>query len=252
VGIQARANEREELLELISAFSPAEIRQLTNVARTMSRPIVEERNPQSTLVGDAFAEEFRARLVAHHATHTSGMDRLAFEAALRAASAAEGRTSTPAPSRTTRFWDVNIEGEQVSAKTSSARAMRRQVVEVSKLCEAAWIQDVRSARDRHDRTLQLFRDFSSAVQRWYALRIFETEDEFFYQLLEIPMWIFGEPVQALPVDRFAADGPSVPVTDDDGDALFTLKIDRSDGKVTLKGIPIERCVIHATWAVTKG
>lgn len=248
---EGRVEEYRELLEYIESFGSAEIRQLVNIARVMSRPIEETVSPDSDLVGEKFASEFRARLLAHHGTHTTGMDRLAFEAALTAAAAQEGRRSEPAPSKTTRFWDVRIGDEQVSAKTSSAKNMKRDVIEVSKLSEAAWIQDMRSARDRHAKTLALFRDFVQAVQRWLVLRIFETSDGFTYELVEIPMSFFGPPVQNLMAHEFDSDGPRITVSDSDGRDLFVLVLDRSDSKVTLKKIDKGNCLVHATWVVPK-
>jgi len=251
LGGNDRDEERKELLKFIEGFGAAEIRQLVNIARVMSRPIEEMRSPDSDLVGDGFAAEFRARLLAHHGTHTTGMDRLAFEAALTAAAAQEGHTSTAAPSRTTRFWDVKIDDAQISAKTSAARNMRRDVIEISKLSEAAWIQDMRSARDRHARTLELFRDFVAAVQRWFILRIFETAENFTYELVEIPMSFFDAPVQALSVQEFDSDGPRITVRDPNGRDLFVLALDRSDSKITLKRINKGNCLVHATWVVPK-
>ena len=243
---------RKDLLDQVELLGPAEVRQLANMAKVMSRPIKEERNPDSDLVGVEFAAEFRARLLAHHGTHQTGMDRLAFEAALVAASAAEGRQSVLAPSKTTRFWDLAIDGAQVSAKTSGAKAMRLNVVEISKLSEAAWIQDMRSARERRAKTLQLFADFVRAVQRWFFVRIFETGTGFTYELLEIPMWFFDAPVQALGVSEFDSDGPRIQVRDELGEQLFLLALDRSDAKITLKGIDKGHCLVHGTWEVSKG
>ncbi len=43
---------------------------------------------------------------------------------------------------------------------------------ISKLTEAAWIQDVRSARARRQRLLELFRDYRAAVDAIVMLRAF--------------------------------------------------------------------------------
>ena len=156
-----------------------------------------------------------------------------------------------APSRTTRFWDLSIEGDQTSAKTTQAKSLKRDVVEVSKLSEAAWIQDVRSARDRRERTLGLFREFTANVTRWYVLRIFETEAQWEYELLEIPVWMFDAAVQRLKVEDFDSDGPRIAVKDSRGKDLYTLALDRSDAKITIKHMPKSNCVVHGTWLLDK-
>jgi hypothetical protein len=248
----ASASERLELLELIGGFEEAQVRQLRNVALAMNRPIEFRAEGQSNLVVGGFEAEFRARLQAHHGTHTSGMDRLAFEAALFAACQQGGFVVALAPSRTTRFWDLSIDGEQTSVKTTQAKALKRDTLEISKLSEAAWIQDVRGARERRRKTLELFAEFSNAVKRWFVLRIFETADAWEYELVEIPVWIFGAPVQALEVDAFDSDGPRIMVKDPaTGQNLFMLLLDRSDAKITIKRLPKSGCTVHGNWKFTK-
>ena len=249
---QTSTPERLELLRLVGGFADAQVRQLRNVALAMNQPIRFTRGDGSTLVVGGFEAEFRARLQAHHGTHTSGMDRLAFESALFAACQQAGFAVAFAPSRTTRFWDLTIQGEQASVKTTQAKKLKRDVIEVSKLSEAAWIQDVRGARDRRLKTLELFKEFSDAVKRWYVLRIFETDPSWEYELLEIPVWIFGAPVQALPVDAFDSDGPRIAVKDPTTEqSLFTLVLDRSDAKITIKHLPIASCTVHGNWMFDK-
>lgn len=244
--------ERLELLRLVGGFADAQVRQLRNVALAMNRPIAFTPNGQSTLVVGGFEAEFRARLQAHHGTHTSGMDRLAFESALLAACERAGFAVAPAPTRTTRFWDLTIDGDRTSVKTTQAKGLKPDVIEVSKLSEAAWIQDVRNARDRRRKTLELFTDFSEAVKRWYVLRIFETDTAWEYELVEIPVAIFGAPIQALKVDDFDSDGPRIAVKDPaTTQTLFRLVLDRSDAKITIQRLPKATCTVHGNWKFDK-
>lgn len=247
------SNERVELLTLVTRFSDAQVRQFRNIAVAMTRPLSFTRGPDSSqLIVGGFEPEFRARLQAHHGTHESGMDRLAFESALFAACQYAGFSVELAPSKTTRFWDMRINGEQASAKTTQAQRLKRDVVEISKLSEAAWIQDVRGAKSRKEHALKLFEEFSAAVQRWYLLRIFETDSEWEYELLEIPVWMFGEPIQALSVEAFAPDGPRITVKKQTtNEELFTLVLDRSDAKISIKKLPKANCVVHGTWRLSK-
>src|SRR5689334_16275343 len=140
---------RSNLVAMLELLDAHQIEQILRVARIMALPIDERIDPQSDTVTADFAAEFRARLQAHHATHTTPMDRLSFENAFLASSRATGRTTTEAPSRTTRFYDATIDGEHTALKTEGAKSMRADRLHISKLSEAAWIQDMRSARTRH-------------------------------------------------------------------------------------------------------
>jgi len=244
--------ERLELLRFVGGFDDAQVRQLRNVALAMSRPITFTPGENSKLVVGGFEAEFRARLQAHHGTHTSGMDRLAFESALFAACQQAGFAVAPAPSKTTRFWDLTINGEQTSLKTTQAKGLSRKEIEISKLSEAAWIQDSRLIRDRWHNTLDLFKRFSDAVKRWYLLRIFETKTSWEYELLEIPVWVFDAPVQALTSDVFSSGAHRIAVKDPKtAQPLFTLVLDRSDAKVTIQHVPITSCTVHGNWKFDK-
>lgn len=242
-----RSPALEELLEAVGQFDEAQVRQVGNVARAMARQVQENLDPYSDLVGHAFAHEFRARLQAHHGTHTTVMDRLAFENALEAACRAEGKAVEPAPSRTTRFWDVRIDGAQTSAKSTAASDLKVDTLHISKLSEAAWIQDCRSARMRHQKTMQLFEEFLAVVQRWIVLRAFRVSSGCRYELVEIPVSLF-ETVLTLPVSEFSSDAPRILIEDEQG-IVFQLVLDRSDSKVTIGRIPKSRCIVHGEWLV---
>jgi hypothetical protein len=67
-----------------------------------------------------------------------------------------------------------------------------------------------------------------------------------YELVEVPVSLFS---QVLEVSRkhFSADGPmiNIPVGKDPPD--FTLKLDRSDAKITIANINKGLCLVHGTW-----
>ena len=68
----------------------------------------------------------------------------------------------------------------------------------------------------------------------------------FYELVEIPASLFA---QILDVDKahFTADGPTIGIPIGKSPCDFTLKIDRSDAKITLANINKELCIVHGTW-----
>jgi hypothetical protein len=213
-------------------------------------PIHETINPNSDLVGIEFSEEFKARIRAHHTSHPSPLGTVSFENALRLACKAQGMEAELAPSRTTRFWDILIDGEKWSAKSTAAQGIKPDEIHISKLCEAAWIQDCRTAAQRHERALQLFDDFLSVVHRWIVLRAIRDKKtgKVWYELVEIPMSIFAK-VKILKIADFASENTKIDVVDENGIAL-QLVLDRSDSKITIKKIPKSRCIVHAEWTYT--
>lgn len=68
----------------------------------------------------------------------------------------------------------------------------------------------------------------------------------FYELVEIPVRLM-DGIQKVPRKYFSTDGPSIqiPIGQDPPD--FTLKLDRSDSKITLANILKKNCVVHASW-----
>jgi hypothetical protein len=143
-----------------------------------------------------------------------------------------------------RFWDVTIDGRRISLKSSKARSLRDETLHISKLTEAAWIQDCRTAAKRREYTHRLFRKYCSEVDGIVQLRYFHSLQ--LYELVEIPVPLFS---QVLEVGRahFSADGPTIniPVGKDPPD--FTLKLDRSDAKITIANINKHLCLVHGTW-----
>lgn len=239
----------EELRELIERLDPEQVGRLLDVARVMARPIEETLNAESALMVPDFVAEFRARLQAHHATHTTPMDRLGFENAFLAASRAAGVETEDAPSRTTRFFDATVGEDQVALKTEGAKDMQADYLHISKLSEAAWIQDMRSARKRYERTMALVDEFLAAVQRIYLLRYYRSSPTPHYELVEIPVAHF-ERIKEAKVSEFASDAPRIQVADEQG-PIMRFVIDRSDSKITVRKIAKSRCIVHGEWRLSE-
>jgi hypothetical protein len=115
---------------------------------------------------------------------------------------------------------------------------------VSKLCEAAWIQDVRGATQREARTKQLFSDYTGSVDSIIQLRLFKNMA--LYELVEVPAAVLAQ-VEHIPRAEFAPDGPSIGIPVGKNPPDFTLKLDRSDAKITLANINKGVCRVLASW-----
>jgi hypothetical protein len=241
---------RWKLLEqAVAGLDDASVDQMIQIAGALAAPIERKSNPDAGLVTPAFQAEFEARLKVHHATHSKPLDRTSLEDAFRAASRRAGRTVRGTSGATEPFIDEVIDGEGVALKSTAAKDVRATRAHISKLCEAAWIQDVRGSGPRAAATKTQIANFLAEAKRIYQLRVLPDTTNWLYQLIEIPTHLF-EPILSLDKSLFAPDGPRIPVTDQTGHCL-TLVLDRSDAKITIANIPISRCIIHAEWTIPK-
>jgi len=236
---------RSELIAVLDDLTDQQVAQVLGVAQAMALPIEETLDSDSQVVTAEFAAEFRARVQAHHATHTTPMDRLSFESAFLAASRAAGRKTDEAPSKTTRFFDATIDDEQTALKTEGAKSLKADRLHISKLSEAAWIQDMRSGQMRRERTMEFLDAFLSAVDRIFVLRYYQADPAPHYELVEIPVSHF-ELVRSVPASAFKSDGPRIKIADEEG-PIMEFRLDRSDSKITIGKIEKSRCIVHGDW-----
>jgi hypothetical protein len=236
---------RADLLGVLEQLDEEQISRILEVARAMARPIEEHLDTTHGLVTPEFAREMRSRLQAHHATHDTPLDRLGFENAFLAASRAAGRATESAPSKTTRFWDALVDDAHIALKTEGALSMKADFLHISKLSEAAWIQDVRSARTRREKTFELVSAFLKIVDAVFVFRSYSKELTPHYELVEIPVDHFRR-VLDVPVAAFDSDAPKIMIRDDLG-PIMEFRLDRSDSKITVAKISKARCRLHADW-----
>lgn len=218
-----------------------EQRYLDELLVAMRSPCVESLSPGG--LSEVFAREFRATLLIHHYFLKAPLATSSFEAAYVRAAQAAGHHVEVAPEGG-RFWDVRIDGLKVSLKSSGAAGLKDRTLHVSKLCEAAWIQDMRGAAQREERTKALFQEYTDAVDGIVQLRFFRKRA--FYELVRIPGTILRQ-VADVPRAAFAPDGPSIGIPVGKNPPDFTLKLDRSDAKVTLAGINKDVCDVLGSW-----
>ncbi len=137
----------------------------------------------------------------------------------------------------------------MALKGSAAKDIKEDRVHISKLCEAAWIQDVRGSIQRAEAAKNQIRMYINVVDRIYQLRVIPNAQQWIYQLVEIPVSLF-EPILHLDRNLFAPDGPRIEVTDSHGLCMVFI-LDRSDSKITIGRIPIGRCITHGRWSLAK-
>jgi len=124
-------------------------------------------------------------------------------------------------------------------------------VHISKLTEAAWIQDTRTPNARRQKTLEIFAAYKHAVTSILMLRAFRAKGDDqvprLYQLVEIPGKLFDS-IQDEPLAAFQSDAPVIPCRNDGGQTVARVALDRSDAKITVRSIQLDACTVHAEWA----
>lgn len=224
----------------VTAAEERRIREFISALRTSCRAHMD---PKSTWNSEEFESEFRSKLLTHHCFMGSPLFQESFDSAFMAACAHAGHQVEQAPAGQ-RFWDVIIDGRRISLKSSKAKNLRDKTLHISKLTEAAWIQDCRTATKRREHTHRLFREYCGEVDAIVQLRYFRSLR--LYELVEIPVSLFS---RVLDVGRthFSADGPTINIPIGKNPPDFTLKLDRSDAKITIANINKELCLVHGNW-----
>ncbi|MCY4086438.1 MAG: hypothetical protein OXG37_06025 [Actinomycetia bacterium] len=239
-----------ELKEKLDQLSPVKVAFVARVVDSLSNPPVPDIQHRGTwiTVSPEWMEYFSLSLSVHHSSTTEPMKEEAFETAFRNACIEAGWAINPRGSATQRFVDLEVrtgDGQlrRVSLKSTAAKRLSKTSAHISKLTEAAWVQDKRTAKGRRDGMRQLIREYQDAVDSIVMLRAFREEPR--YQLLEIPASIFDSARDA-PLEIYRPEAPVIPCMVG-GSPAAEISIDRSDAKITIKKIQLSACVVHAEW-----
>ena len=247
-----------ELKKRLESLSPTAIRFVGRMVDSLSSPPAARLSDSETWLTAVpeWVEYFGLALSVHHGTTTEPLAQKGFEAVFRNACEAVEWDVGEAASETQRFLDLalrrgDLPEQKLSLKSTAAKNISRSTAHISKLTDAAWVQDMRTARERRDRTLELFRAYAEAVDAIMMLRAFRKGQEIpvRYQLLEIPTAIFRS-LQDAPVAAFNADGPTIDCAYEGSPAAARVSLDRSDAKITVKQIRLSVCTVHAEWQMT--
>ena len=244
----------DELKARLDSFSPRQIAFVATVVDSLSNPPRADIQQHGTwLTGSAnWMEYFGLALSVHHGATTEPLGLTAFETVFRnACQAAEWEVDPRGPA-TRRFVDLEVvcgngPPRRLSLKSTAAQKLSETTAHISKLTEAAWVQDTRMARDRRDSMRELFRSYREAVDAIIMLRAFRKEGiPIRYQLLEIPTTLFAS-VQDAPLEVYQRDAPLIECKIDE-QTVAVIATDRSDAKITVRKIRLSACIVHAEWA----
>lgn len=246
--------DREGLKGQIDALSPMGVRFVARLVDALSSPATAAPGSSWLTEDPEWVEYFGLVLTAHHGNSTEPLGLKGFEVAFRNACEAVGWEVSPPGSATERFVDLTVTTgatvRKLSLKSTAAKDLSATKAHISKLTEAAWIQDQRSATTRKAATLALFRAYRKAVDAILMLRAFRVDGSTptRYQLIEIPAAIFAS-LENAPLSAFAADGPTIDCAYEGVDPAARVLLDRSDAKITVKAIQLASCVVHAEWTL---
>ena len=243
----------DELKSELDEFSQTKIEFVAMVVESLANPPRADIREQGTwLTGSPeWMEYFGLALSVHHGATTEPLGLTAFEAVFRNACKAAKWTLDQPSSATRRFVDLEVAcgigpARRLSLKSTAAKNLSETTAHISKLTEAAWIQDARMAKDRRAWMRELFRTYQQAVDAIVMLRAFRKDGApHRYQLLEIPTTLFGS-VQEAPLEVFQRDAPAIDC-EVEGEVAAVIAVDRSDAKITIKRIQVSACTVHAEW-----
>lgn len=250
-------SDREALKRSIDDLSPMGVRFVARMVDSLADPPrvqFPESEPTWITAEPDWIEYFGLMISAHHGITVEALGLTSFETAFRNTCGAVDWALDSPGSATQRFVDLTVEAadgpeRRLSLKSTAAKRLSETTAHISKLTEAAWIQDVRSARTRKEHTLELFEEYCAAVDAIVMLRAFRVDRTTMphrYQLIEIPTAIFASLVDA-PQSAFDADGPTIDCAYGGNPAAARVSLDRSDAKITVKQIQLSVCDIHAEW-----
>ena len=247
----------EELKEKLNSLSPTGIRFVARMVESLTNPPHARVIQQETWLTKEWIEYFGLALSVHHGTTTEPLALKGFETVFRNACESTGWSVGKPGSETRRFLDLEIKRagfseQKLSLKSTAAQRLSHTTAHISKLTEAAWIQDMRTAKERRERTLALFQEFMQAVDSIMMLRAFREGQNTpsMYQLVEIPSEIFKS-LQDAALTSFNADGPTIDCPYGGYDVAARVSLDRSDAKITVKQIKLAACTVHVEWEIVQ-
>ena len=244
---------RNELKKRLDKLSDTKIEFVAQVVHSLEHPPETQIHAPATWITESsrWMEYFGLALSVHHSATTEPLGHTAFEHVFRNACRNARWTLDPPGSATQRFVDLTVSNgrrwtRKLSLKSTAAKSIRERSAHISKLTEAAWIQDVRRPRDRRQRFIELFREYRAAVDAIVMLRTFRTDNvPNRYQLIEIPATIF-ESIDNEPLTSFESEAPKITCATN-GRSTAVVAVDRSDAKLTVRSIQLSACTVHAEW-----
>ncbi len=245
------AVRREDIHEAALALrrlSPIQLEVLMGIISKFSEEQKGEHLRDDFLDATAF-EYFSTRLAAHHASSGVALKKENFEHILEYSFRRSGHDAKRTDDMTHRGADLEVDGRSYSLKTEAAKGLSTKSITISKLMEARWIRDLSSHADAPEQVRRRVLSHLQEYERIFMLRSYGDERRVRYDLREIPKDVLAL-VEYLEPDDFGelskSGGTGANVTMN-GRKAFRLVLDGSVEKVTISGLDVELCPLHAWW-----
>lgn len=244
--------ELRALNEVAGTLSAPRLKVLNDMAHALTRPVRALAHPASDIVTPAFEDAFSGQLLLFHSMRTGALTKKPFEYLFCAAHRAAGRAATVTENPVHPGEDATVNGQRFSLKTESGQGISAKYVLISKFMEARWLRECRSPEDFAREVHGHMGEHLTHYSRLLTLRSFRQPDGYRYDLVEVPVAQLRR-VSTLTGGDFSArtsnGSCSAHVCDSDGRQLFTLRLDGSAEKVTVRRYPVTACVTHGSWLV---
>jgi type II restriction enzyme len=245
------ADKREDIENSVAALrslTPIQVEVLASIIAKFAEEQRGEHLRKDFLDGEAF-EYFSTRLAAHHASSGVALKKENFEHILEQSFKRAGHDARRTDSMVHRGADLEVDGRFYSLKTEAAKGLNTKSITISKLMEARWIRDINGPDDVPGQVRRRILSHLDEYERIFMLRSYGDEERVRYDLREIPKDVLAA-VADLEADDFGkitrAGGTGADVRVNDRKA-FRLVLDGSVEKITISGLSIEFCPLHAWW-----
>lgn len=240
------------LMTSIGRLNPIQIEVLSGIVERFAEDIQREHILTDFLDPQAF-EYFSTRLSTHHASSAVALKKENFEHILVQAFNRSGHQAKLKEDMTNRGADIEIDGRFHSLKTEAARSLNPELITISKLMEARWIRDLNSHEDAPDQVRARVLSHLAKYERIFMLRSYGDEHRIRYDLVEIPKDVLALVEGLGPADfgpLSGAGGTRANVMKD-GRRAFKLVLDGSVEKITISGLDVRLCPLHACWELSR-
>jgi len=238
----------DEAITSLRTLSPIQLDVITSIIAKFSEEQAGEHLLDHFLDKAAF-EYFSTRLAAHHASSSVQLKKENFEHILEQSFRRTGHAAKLTDNMVHRGADLEVDGRRYSLKTEAAKSLNRQAITISKLMEARWIRDLSGPADVPDQVRDKIVRHLDEYDEIFMLRSYGDDKRVRYDLHEVPKAVLAKAAD-LNAEDFGqltkAGGTSANVLID-GTKAFRLVLDGSVEKVTISGLKVEHCPLHAWW-----
>lgn len=242
------AKRKADLLEEIARLSDLQLEVLGSFVDKFNEEQSGE-HLRDDFIDSLVFEYFSVRLAAHHASSSVALKKENFEHILERSFRLSGHQAKLTDSMVHPGADIQIDGRFYSLKTEAAKGLNPKSITISKLMEARWIRDIRGPEDIPPQIDARVKAHLANYERIFILRSYGDNARIRYDLREIPkdlleMAAMLEPENFRPISK--AGGTSADVMMN-GRKAFCLRLDGSVEKLTISGLKVDLCPLHAWW-----